>query len=129
MPLALSDVTYVLIGLEPTWLTLTFCTSSQWITHWAKFHENNSILKNLNKVSVAIFASSSKSLCGKFAKQIKLFTGNNLKDYCFSKMLGLYFYTLIIGHKSCNMLSILNKLKLQKILQNVVTNNVCMDKK
>jgi len=28
------------------------------------------------------------------------------------KMLGLYLYTLIIGHKSCNILSILNKLKL-----------------
>jgi len=28
------------------------------------------------------------------------------------KMLGLYLYTLIIGHKSCNMLGILNKLKL-----------------
>jgi len=28
------------------------------------------------------------------------------------KMLGLYLYTLIIGHKSCNMLSILNKLTL-----------------
>jgi len=34
-------------------------------------------------------------------------------------MLGLYLYTLIhvIGHKSCNMLSILNKLTLQKELQ------------
>ena len=28
------------------------------------------------------------------------------------KMLGRYLYTLIIGHKSCNMLSILNKLTL-----------------
>ena len=28
------------------------------------------------------------------------------------KMLGLYLYTLIIGHKSCNILSILNKLKM-----------------
>ena len=28
------------------------------------------------------------------------------------KMLGLNLYTLIIGHKSCNMLSILNKLTL-----------------
>ena len=28
------------------------------------------------------------------------------------KMLGLYLYPLIIGHKSCNILSILNKLKL-----------------
>jgi len=32
-------------------------------------------------------------------------------------MLGLYLYTLIIDHKSCNMLSILNKLTLQKELQ------------
>jgi len=39
-------------------------------------------------------------------------------------MLGLYLYTLIIGHKSCNRLSILNKLILQKELQNVVKNNV-----
>jgi len=40
------------------------------------------------------------------------------------KMLGLYLYTLIIGHKSCNMLSIQNKLILQKKLQYCVTNNV-----
>ena len=33
-------------------------------------------------------------------------------------MLGLYLYTFIIGHKSCNMLSIINKLTLQKELQN-----------
>ena len=39
-------------------------------------------------------------------------------------MLGLYLYTLIIGHKSCNMLSKLNKSTLQKELQNVVTNNI-----
>ena len=33
--------------------------------------------------------------------------------YCnLLKMLGRYLYTLIIGHKSCNMLSILNKLTL-----------------
>ena len=44
-------------------------------------------------------------------------------------MLGLYFYTLIIGHKSCNMLSILNKLKLRKELQIFVTKNVFLDKK
>ena len=29
-------------------------------------------------------------------------------------MLGLYLYTLIFGHKPCNMLSTLNKLTLQK---------------
>jgi len=44
-------------------------------------------------------------------------------------MLGLYLYTLIIGHNSCNMLSILNKFTLQKKLQNIVTNNVFLDKK
>ena len=44
-------------------------------------------------------------------------------------MLGLYMYTIIRGHKYCNMLSILNKLTLQKKLQNVVTNNVFLDKK
>jgi len=44
-------------------------------------------------------------------------------------MLGLYHYTIIIGHKSCNMLSILNKLTLQKKLENFVTNNVFFDKK
>jgi len=43
-------------------------------------------------------------------------------------MLGLYLYTLIIRHKSCSMLSILNKLKLQKELQNLVTNNVFWQK-
>jgi len=40
------------------------------------------------------------------------------------KMLGLYLYTLIIGHKSCNMFIILNKLTLQNELQNFVTNNL-----
>jgi len=45
------------------------------------------------------------------------------------KMLGQYLYTLIIGHKSCNILSILNKLTVQKELQNYVTNNVFLDKK
>ena len=45
------------------------------------------------------------------------------------KMLGLYHYTLIIGHKSCNMLSILNKLTLSNELQTFVTNNVFLDKK
>ena len=44
-------------------------------------------------------------------------------------MLGLYRNTLIIGHKSCNMLGILNKLTLHKKLQNCVTNNVFLDKK
>jgi len=44
-------------------------------------------------------------------------------------MLGLYLYTLIISHKSCNMLSILNKLTLWKELQTFVTNNVFLDKK
>ena len=45
------------------------------------------------------------------------------------KMLGLYLYTLIISHKSSKMLSILSKLILQKDLQNIVTNNLFMDKK
>jgi len=41
-------------------------------------------------------------------------------------MTGLYLNTLIsvIGHNSSNLLSILNKLTLQKELQNFVTNNV-----
>jgi len=51
-----------------------------------------------------------------------------MEDNCL-KMLGLYLYSLIIGHKSCNVLSMLNKLSLQRELQNVVTNNVFMDKK
>ena len=38
------------------------------------------------------------------------------------KMLGLYLFTLIFGHKSCNMLSI-KRTKLT--LQNFETNNVC----
>jgi len=41
----------------------------------------------------------------------------------------LYLFTLIIGHKSSDMLSILKKLTLQKKLQNSVTNNVFWDKK
>jgi len=44
-------------------------------------------------------------------------------------MLGLYLYTPIIGHKSCNMLSILNKLTLQKKLQHFVTSDTFLDKK
>jgi len=44
-------------------------------------------------------------------------------------MLGLYLYILIIGHKFCNILSILNKIKLLKELQTFVTNNVFFDKK
>jgi len=44
-------------------------------------------------------------------------------------MLGRYFYTLIISHKSFNMLRILNKLTLYKKLQTSVTNNVFLDKK
>jgi len=42
-------------------------------------------------------------------------------------MLGLYLYTLIIGHKFRNMLSILNKLTLNKELKNVVEKNVFLD--
>jgi len=44
-------------------------------------------------------------------------------------MLGLYLYTLIISHKSSNMLSILNKLTLYKELQTFVTNYVFLNKK
>jgi len=36
------------------------------------------------------------------------------------KMLGLYFNTPLIGHTFCNVLSILNKLPLQKKLQTCV---------
>jgi len=43
-------------------------------------------------------------------------------------MLGLYLYTLTIGHKSGNMFSILNKITLQKQSQTFVTNNVFLDK-
>jgi len=42
-------------------------------------------------------------------------------------MLGLYLYTFVIGHKSCNMFRILNKLPLQKELQNFVATNEFMD--
>jgi len=41
-------------------------------------------------------------------------------------MLGVYLYTLRIGHKAGNMLSKLNKLTLQKELQTFVTNNVLL---
>ena len=44
-------------------------------------------------------------------------------------MLSLYLYTPIIGHKSCNVLSVLNKFTLQKKLHFFVTNNVFLDKK
>jgi len=44
-------------------------------------------------------------------------------------MLGLYLFTLIIGHKSCNTLSILNKLTLLKELQYFAINNVFLDKR
>jgi len=44
-------------------------------------------------------------------------------------MLGLYIYTLINWSNTCNMLSILNKITLQKILQNFETNNVFLNKK
>jgi len=40
------------------------------------------------------------------------------------KMLGLYLYTLIIGHMSFKMLCILNKLILKKNLHNFVTNRI-----
>ena len=43
-------------------------------------------------------------------------------------MLGLYLYTLILGHKSCNMLNLFIKLTLQKELQSFVTNNVLWTK-
>jgi len=44
-------------------------------------------------------------------------------------MLCLYLKNFIIGHKYCNMLSLLNKLTLQKDLQNCVTINVLLEKK
>ena len=43
-------------------------------------------------------------------------------------MLGLYLNTLIIGHTSCNRSILLNKLTLQKKLQNFVKHNVFCDK-
>ena len=44
-------------------------------------------------------------------------------------ILGLYLYTVTITHKSCNILSTLNKLTLQKKWQYFVTNNVFRVKK
>ena len=44
------------------------------------------------------------------------------------KMLGLHLNTLIIGHKSCNMLSILNKWTLLKEMQKFVTKIVLLEK-
>ena len=50
----------------------------------------------------------------------------HIESACPLKMLGLYLkYTLIIGHKYVNMLSILNKLTLKRELQNCVTNIRC----
>ena len=43
-------------------------------------------------------------------------------------MLGLYVYTLRIGHKSGNMLSILNILTLQKEMQHFVKNDVFLNR-
>jgi len=50
------------------------------------------------------------------------------EQYFMSRMLGLYLYTLIISHKSSNMLRILHKLTLYKELQTFVTNNVFLTK-
>jgi len=59
---------------------------------------------------------------------------NALVEFLSLKLLDLYLYTLIIsiliiGNKSCNMLSIVNKLTLQKQLQNVVTHYAVLHKK
>ena len=70
---------------------------------------------------------TSKSILQAFNLKIKLNLNFKLFTRCL-KMLGLCLYTLIIGHKYCNMFSILNKLTLQKELQNFVTNNVLFDK-
>ena len=45
-------------------------------------------------------------------------------SHYYAKMLRLYLYALIIGHKSCNVLRILKTLTLQNKLQNFMTNNV-----
>ena len=45
------------------------------------------------------------------------------------KTLGLYLYTLIIGHTFCNMLSMLNKLTLNREWQTLVTDNAFLNKK
>jgi len=44
-------------------------------------------------------------------------------------MIVLYRYTLKLGQKACDTLSILKKLALQKKLQMFVTHNVFLDKK
>jgi len=49
-------------------------------------------------------------------------------EYQLLKMLGLYLYTLIIGHKSCNMLSKL-KINITKGLARLCYKNVFLDKK
>jgi len=60
---------------------------------------------------------------------INIFVNISIEDSILTlKMLGLYLYTLIIGNKSGNILSILNKLKLLKELQTFVTNNVFSQK-
>ena len=65
-------------------------------------------------------------------KQLRVSVLHHLLDvlsHVTLKMLGLYLYTLKIGHKSRKMLSMLNNLTLQKDGQTFVTNNVFMDKK
>jgi len=61
-----------------------------------------------------------------FDKKMYIATKNKLKD---ARSVSLRLYTLIISHKSSNMLRILNKLTLYKELQTFVTNNVFWDKK
>jgi len=83
-----------------------------WVTRWyyiiCSKYFSNTYLITINKVEV--------SPCW-------MWSTRNLKMLC------MYLYTLIIGHKFCNTLSMLNKFTLQKKLQNVVTNNALLDKK
>jgi len=50
-------------------------------------------------------------------------------DLLHLKLLDLFLDTIIIGHKLCYMLSILNELTLQKEIHNFVTDNVFRTKK
>ena len=74
------------------------------------WHHSLLLMNSFNKTEAAVFSCR---LCflGAF-------------PFISLKLLSLYHFTLRIGHKSGIMLSILNKLLLQKELQTFVTNNV-----
>jgi len=68
----------------------------------------------LRFISKVRFTIQKATFMSDFAKASDLFGINKFEEFHVDvfKMLGLYLNTLIIGHRSWNILSILNKLKL-----------------